>query len=91
MNDGPVFGFITRSEVVALLGRIPRLGIWLNHLSKEQGQCPWAEEPPHEAERLGAVPPLPPPSRAPAGGVALGAHLSLTVSVIPILPFSSPG
>lgn len=77
MNDGPV-GVITRSEVVALLGRIPRLGIWLNHLSKEQGQCPWAEEPPHEAEQLGAAPPRPAPrpaSRARAGGVALGARV----------------
>lgn len=68
MNDGPV-GFITRSEVVALLGRIPRLGIWLNHLSKEQGQCPWTEEPPHEAGQLGAAPPRPKPRPAPRPAV----------------------
>lgn len=88
MNDGPV-GVITRSEVVALLGRIPRLGIWLNHLSKEQGQCPWAEEPPHEAGQLGAAPP--PCCHVPGLGAWPSERGSLTVSVIPILPFSSPG
>lgn len=91
MNDGPV-GVITRSEVVALLGRIPRLGIWLNHLSTEQGQCPWAEEPPHEAGQLGAAPPRPTPRRhVPGLGAWPSERGSLTVSVIPILPFSSPG
>lgn len=83
MNDGPV-GVITRSEVVALLGRIPRLGIWLNHLSKEQGQCPWAEEPPHEAEQLGAAPPRPTPRRHVPG---LGAWPSERACPLPYLSF----